>query len=164
MNVKIADNRKYRTMTEEEADDLFQQVAILELKSAKIKAAYEKKIADLKLSCESELETMAMELTYAAEELSAYILAHPERFVKPRQRKTKYGQYGLRSVSSISIQDPGSALADVKTKGIPAVVISEKLDKKALERAIADGYTIAGVVVEKGEIASYKVTRVLEEA
>lgn len=164
MRTKLADNRKYKGMTIEEADELFQKVALLEIQREKIHANYEKKIADLKLNCERELETISLELEYSSQELSAYILANPERFVKPRQRKTEYGQYGLRNVSSIRILDASSAIMDVKAQKIPAIVITEKLDKKALEKAILSGKNISGVIVEKGEIASYKVTKALEEA
>ena len=164
MSVKLADNRKYKSMTVEEADALFDKLAILEIKADKTRASYEKKIADLKLNCDRELETLNIELEWAEEELCAYILAHPERFIKPRQRKTEYGQYGLRSVSSLSITNATSAIADVKAQGIDAVITKESLDKKALERAINGGATIKGVSLDKGEIASYKVTKVLEDA
>lgn len=164
MATKLADNRKYKSMTVEEADALFEKVAHLEIRANKVRAAYEKKIADLKLNCERELETLNMELEWAGEELCAYILANPKRFITPRQRKTEYGQYGLRSVSSLSITNATSAIADVKAQGIDAVITKESLDKKALERAIKGGASIKGVSWDKGEIASYKVTKVLEDA
>ena len=39
----------------------------------------------------------------------------------------------------------------------------ERLDKKALEKAISDGQTVDGCELRRGEIASYTVAKALME-
>ena len=52
-------------------------------------------------------------------------------------------------------------LADIKAQGIQAIVVTEKLNKKAVEKAISDGKTITGAEIRTGEIVKYDVRREL---
>ena len=163
MPVQLSDNRNYKAMTVERADALFRSIALLTAKRDKIKAAYEKRIADLKAAADRELDPLDAELKDMSAELAAYIGHNPDRFVKPRQRPTDYGKYGLRTVTNLEIVDEELAKASVRAQGIPALIVTEKLDKKALEKAISDGKEIDGVELRTGEIASYTVAKALAE-
>lgn len=160
---RLSDNRAMRAMTVQEADALFQEIALLTVKIEKTKANYEKKIAELKASAGRETEAPEAELRDKVAVLTAYINANPDRFIKPRQHQTDYGKYGVRSVSNLEITDEEAVKLAVKALGIPALVVTEKLDKKALEKAIGDGLSIPGCELRQGEIASYTVAKALME-
>lgn len=160
---RLSDNRAMRAMTVQEADALFQEIALLTVKIEKTKAQYEKRIAELKAAAGRETETPEAELREKAAFLTAYINAHPERFIKPRQHQTDYGKYGVRTVSNLEIVDEEAVKLAVKAQGIPALLVIERLDKKALEKAIGDGLSIPGCEMRRGEVASYTVAKALME-
>ena len=160
---RLADSRAYRSMTVQEADALFREIALLTVKISKIEAGYEKRIADLKAAANGETEPLEADLREKVAVLTAYIQANPERFIKPRQHQTDYGKYGVRTVSNLEITDEEAVKLAVKAQGIPALVVTEKLDKKALEKAISDGQSIDGCELRRGEIASYTVAKALME-
>ena len=160
---RLSDNRAMRAMTVQEADALFQEIALLTVRIEKTKANYEKKIAELKAAAGRETEAPEAELREKVAVLSAYINANPERFVKPRQHQTDYGKYGFRSATKLEITDEEAVKLTVKALGIPALTVIEKLDKKALEKAISDGQTVDGCELRRGEIASYTVAKALLE-
>lgn len=153
---------KYAAMTIEDGDGLFADLALLVIERDKIKADYEKKIAELKKKADAATESYSVEISTLEDQLSLYITAHPERFEKPRQRKTEFGKYGLRTVNKVDIHDEQSAIISAKMLDIPAVIVTEKLDKKALEKAIRDGAPVSGVEITQEDIASYTVTKALE--
>ena len=160
---RLTDNRSMRAMSVQEADALFREIALLTVKISKIEAGFEKRIADLKAAANFETGGMKADLRNKTALLTAYIQANPERFIKPRQHQTDYGKYGVRTVSNLEITDEEAVKLAVKALGIPALVVTEKLDKKALEKAISDGQTIDGCELRRGEIASYTVSKALLE-
>ena len=160
---RLSDNRALRAMTVQQADALFQEIALLTVKIEKTKAQYEKRIAELKAAAGRETEAPEAELREKVAVLNHYILANPERFIKPRQHQTDYGRYGVRTVSNIEITDEEAVKLAVKAQAIPALVVIEKLDKKALEKAIGDGLSIPGCEMRRGEVASYTVAKALME-
>ena len=159
----LSDNRKYRAMSVEEADQLFQEIAQLTIQLNRISTAYEFKIGELKAAAGRETEPLAAELKKREEELTGYILANPERFIKPRQHVTEYGKYGVRQVAGLEITDEEAVKASVRLQHLPALLVIEKLDKKALEKAISEGVVINGCEMRRGEIASYTVAKALLE-
>ena len=159
----LSDNRKYRAMTVEQADQLFQKIALLTIRLNRISTSYEVKIAELKTAAGRETEPLAAELKKKEEELTGYILANPERFIKPRQHVTEYGKYGVRQVAGLEITDEEAVKASVRLQHLPALLVIEKLDKKALEKAISEGVVINGCEIRRGEIASYTVAKALLE-
>lgn len=160
---RLSDNRAMRAMTVEQADAMFREIALLTVRINKIKSGYEKRIAELKAAAEQTLGPDEAELERLSQELKNYIQANPERFIKPRQHQTDYGKYGVRTVSNLEITDEEAVKLAVKAQGIPALTVIEKLDKKALEKAISDGQSIEGCELRRGEVASYTVAKALLE-
>ena len=159
----LSDNRRYRAMTVDQADKLFQEIALLTVELNRIRAGYETKIAELKAAAERDTEQPETELKKLEQELTGYILANPERFIKPRQHVTDYGKYGLRQAVRLEITDEEAVKASVRLQNIPALLVIEKLDKKALEKAISDGIKLNGCEMQQGEIASYTIAKALLE-
>ena len=163
MPTRLSDNRALRAMTVQEADALFREIALLTVRIDKIEAGYEKRIAELKAAAQRETDPLKTDLRAKVAELTAYILANQERFAKPRQHQTDYGKYGLRSVANVEVLDEEAVKASVKAQGIPALIVTEKLDRKAIEKAISDGLTVDGCELRRGEIASYTIAKALLE-
>ena len=161
MTTRIDDNRAALAMTAEEADKLFQQLAETVIASTAAAAAHEQKLAAVKAAAAKSADTFRRIIKPLEGRLTDYIQAHPERFTKPRMRQTEFGKYGLRSVTNLEITDETAALMSVKAQGIPAVITTEKLDKKAIEKAISDGVTVTGAELRTGEITKYDVKKEL---
>lgn len=158
---RLQDNREAIAMTAEEADAVMQRIAEISVSMTAEAAQYEEQITTIKSAAAEASKQFNGMLAPLEEQLTAYINAHPERFAKPRMRKTDFGSYGLRSVTKLEITDENAALMSVKAQGIPAYTVIEKLDKKAIEKAISDGKEITGAEVRSGELAKYTVAKAL---
>jgi len=161
--VRLSDSRPLRVISVQQADELFKQIALLTVDINKCKANYEKKIAALKAAYDEQIAGPKKLLEEAEKMLKNYILANPDRFVKPRQRQTEYGKYGLRTVANLEIINEEDVKAACAAQGVDAVIYIERLDKKALEKALADGAAIPGCEIRSGEVASYTVSKALME-
>ncbi len=152
-----------RDLSVEQADELFRRLAVATIKINQINADHEKRIAELKNAAQKETGPLEREVKTLESELDSYIQAHPERFIKPRQHVTDYGKYGLRSAASLKILDEEQVRSAVRAAGIPALIVIERLDKKILEKALADGAEIPGCEFRREEIAGYTVFKSLIE-
>ena len=162
MNQVLNDNRKFKAMTSDEADALFAEIAELELQAAAIGADGDAAMQTLKTKYEQWLAEAKFQLPEKVTKLSAYILANSERFAKPRARKTPEGQYGLRSVSNLEINDESKVYAYVKGAGMnECFEIKVVLKKDAVLKALNQGEPIPGAQVVTGERAFYKVSQEL---
>ena len=159
-NVKLDDSRKYQAMTVEDADALFQHLALLETRIAAKTAAADKKIAEIKKRLKEETDSDSEALASVKAELTRYIGAHPERFAKPRMRKTAFGQYGLRTSTKLEITDADAVIDYSDDAGLDLYETSRTVIAKAVSAAMADGHIIPGVQQLSGSVASYKVDRI----
>lgn len=157
----ITDTRAALAMSVQEADQLFQRLAEATVIAMAVAAAYDQRLADIKAEAATAREQHLAIIKPLEARLRDYINAHPERFQKPRMRKTEFGQYGLRTVTNLEITDEMAAIMSVKAQALQALVITEKLDKKAIEKAISDGATISGAEIRTGEIVKYDVKKEL---
>ena len=148
-------------MSPVDADLLFQQLAETVIAATATAAMYDQRLSDIKAEAASARAQYQAIIAPLEKQLEGYINAHPERFKKPRMRQTEFGKYGLRTVTNLEITDEVAAIMSVKAQGIPAIVTTEKLNKKALEKAISDGETITGCEIRSGEIVKYTVKKEL---
>ena len=84
-------------MTVEDGDRLFGELAVLEVRILAKTSSADKRIAEIKQKTAEDTAELESLLARKQEELKEYIKAHPERFEKPRMRKTEFGKYGLRN-------------------------------------------------------------------
>ncbi len=160
MPTRIADQRDIDAMTDEQADELFAELAMADIRARKAQAAAEKKIADVKARCQEETEEDRQTVKRLAEQLAQYVMAHRGRFVKPRQRKTPYGKYGLRTATRLQVADE-EALVDLSNeRGLGLTTVAVRLDKGAVAHALGDGIDLQGLAeIVCGDIASYDIDR-----
>jgi len=161
MTTRINDNRAALAMTAEDADRVFQKLAEVTLAATSAAAHYDNRVANIKAEAALFREEYMKILKPFERQLEDYITAHPERFAKPRMRQTEFGKYGLRSVTNLEITDETAVMISVKAQGIQAVIVTEKLDKKALEKAISDGRQITGCEIRTGVIVKYDIKKEL---
>ena len=100
-----------------------------------------------------------------ADRLSRYILAHRERFQKPRQRQTPFGKYGLRTATKLQVPDEAALIAFARENGLDILDTKTTVNKTATQKAIAEGEDLGGLAqVVSGDVASYDVDRKLLKA
>lgn len=117
MNTRLADLRN--TLTPAAADLLLEEYARLAAQKASLEARLERRIVELKSAEQPKLANLDAAMQPIAAAISSYIAAHREAFESPRTRKTSFGEYGLRQVTSLDV-DPVSLLslcAAVKARG-----------------------------------------------
>jgi len=159
-----SDNREFQAATVAEADRKFEQLAMRDIRINAKKAAAEKKIAGIKAKLAADIETDQDEYNELLEWLDGYILANKGRFVKPRQRKTEFGKYGLRTATKLKIQDSALVIQYAEGAKLPLFIVKKTVDKKEVEKHIAEGHTVPGAKMISGDIASFKVSKELLEA
>lgn len=162
----LNDNRAAAAMTVAEADELFSLIAIDEIDAARVAAQFEKRLAAIKADAEAVLGPIKARIGDRAKCLAAYIEAHKDdRFVKPRNRKTAFGTYGIRAVSNVEITDADELLAELKSKGLAACYeIKERILKAAVGKELEAGIELSGAELRSGVRAEYKVEKKLLEA
>jgi len=158
----ITDSRKYMIMTLDDADRIMAEIAALTIENEILGAQTAKKINDAKLELDKCTRPRLDRIGELARELERYINAHRDQFIKPRKRVTKYGSYGLQTVSNLMISDAEALLAycaihqrseltDVKTT----------VNKDAVAKAVAAGEELPGCDIVTGERVNYKVAKEL---
>ena len=104
MRQLLNDNRALpRTM--DEADVVFVRLASLTAKRNRIIAKLEEAVKALQARVEPELAALKKEISEAEEQLSGFVLANQRLFARPRQHKTAFGQYGLRTATKLLVRD-----------------------------------------------------------
>ncbi len=156
---RLADNREYQQMSVEDADKLFSRIAVLTAKVDRSAADTEKRIADLKAAHENRTADDREELKELVAGLTEYIGAHPARFLKPRQHKTPFGRYGLRSVTDVRIVDEQFVMAFSDEHQLALYTVTRKVEKTAVAKAIAERGEVPGAKIVAGDVASYTVDK-----
>lgn len=161
---RLEDTRIYQSMTTEEADQIFGELAVLEVRILARTAATDKRIAELKQKSADETAELEEQLSRKRDALQEYIKAHPERFVKPRMRKTEFGKYGLRSAEKIVVDDPEAVIRFADDMGLEDLCeVQRKVTAGKVKDALAAGMNVPGVRKISGEVASYTVDRAATE-
>lgn len=161
---RIDDKREFQAVTVAEADKSFAELARLEIGIKAKKAAAEKKIVAVKANLAADIEDSVEEYNEMLKWLSKYIEANKDRFVKPRMRKTEFGKYGLRTATKLHIQDSTLVIEYAEGAELPLFTVKKTVDKKQVEKHIAEGHTVPGARIISGDVAGFSVSKELLEA
>jgi len=163
MPTVLTDNRAAAAMTVADADHLFGLIARDEIDAARLAAQYEKRIAAIKADAEAVLAPVKARIADRAAILAAYIEAHKDdRFVKPRNRKTSFGTYGIRAVSNVEVIDLQLLLAVLTARALnDCYEINTKIVKSAIGKQLEAGVELGGAEIRTGVRAEYKVDKKL---
>ena len=161
--MRIDDTREFEAMSIAEADKLFEEIAVKETEVKKENAVFDKKIAKLKSELETKTAQLKADVAALSQRLSEYVKNHKDRFIKPRQRTTNFGKYGVRIVTELVITDEQAIIEFAKEHNLPLFKIEYKVDKKAIEKELLNGREVPGVYRKVGDIISYSIAKVKEE-
>lgn len=159
MTTRLSDDREYQQMTVEEADALFARLAVIGAAIDRSAAETEKRIAELKAAHEKRVEANREEYGDLVERLTRYVNAHHSRFVKPRQRQTPFGKYGLRTVTDVRITDETLVMDFSDKRELALYSTVRKVDKAAVGKAIEQYGEVPGAAIVSGSVASYTVDK-----
>ncbi|MDD5697997.1 MAG: host-nuclease inhibitor Gam family protein [Victivallaceae bacterium] len=162
---RISDNREFESATVAEADKKFEELARLEIGIKAKKALAEKRIAEIKAKLAADIDGAVEDYNELINWLNSYILANKGRFVKPRMRKTEFGKYGLRTASKLHINDEQALIASARENELDDIIeLKYRIDKKAVEKHIAEGLEIDGAQIITGDVAGFSVSKELLDA
>lgn len=164
----LKDNRKYQAMSFEEADSLFLQIAHLRSRIEREASSHKKKLAELELAHKEKVDPLARELDQLQEELSSFILANPEKFLKPRKHLVgQIGSYGIvTDPAYCRIDNKEAFLQFAMENGYEDLYRTDRIPDKAaiMERALA-GEKLEGVtVIGAGDVAKISFKKGYAEA
>ena len=164
----LKDNRKYQAMTVAEADELFLQIARVKAKIDKETAAHKAKLAELELAHKNKLAGEIAEKEMLESELAAYILANPDRFIKPRKHAVgQIGTYGITTDPAyVEISCADTVLSFALENGYDDLQrVTRTVDKDAAARRLADGEDIPGCrLIPAGDVAKLTFKKGYAEA
>lgn len=164
----LKDNRKYQAMTVAQADDLFLQIARLKAYIDKETAAHKKKLTDLEIAHKEKISAELAEKEKLEKELTAYIMANPDRFIKPRKHPVgQIGTYGITTDPAyVNFFDRQAVIEFAQENGYTDLVRVERIpDKEAALRRMAAGEEIPGAeMVPAGDVAKLAFKKGYAEA
>ena len=164
----LKDNRKYQAMTVADADALFLRIAHLKAAIDKETAVHKKKLADLELAHKEKISGSMAEKEELEKELSAYILANPDRFQKPRKHPVgQIGTYGITTDPAyVDISDEEAVIEYARENGCDDLIrLKVKLDLDAVRHRIEEGETIPGAdLIPAGDVAKLSFKKGYAEA
>lgn len=164
----LQDNRKYQAMTVAEADDLFLHIARIRAKIDKETASHKTKLAELELAHKTKLAAALAEKEALEAELSAYILANPDRFIKPRKHTVgQIGTYGITTDPAyVEIACADTVLSFALDNGYDDMMrVTRAVDRTAAARRIAAGEHIPGArLIPAGDVAKLTFKKGYAEA
>lgn len=162
MPVKLADTRE---MTLDYAVEIHRRLAQVEIELAVKEAHTERRIAKIKAEHQKAVAGLEAERQSLIQELTAYILMHPEQFEKPRAIRTDFGRFGRRKVSNVAIIDQDRVVQWALDNGYTdAVKTVHRIVKPALAKRIRAGESVPGAALREGEEAFYAVDKSLIDA
>lgn len=154
---QLADSRNPMTMDDAERD--LQELAHIEARTKQREADAEIAIATIKSNLIAANEPDALAREALEQRLLRYVEANPDKFIRPRARKTEFGEFGRRKSTRLEIEDEEAAMASIEAQGIQAIETKRTINKAALKAALEDGKTVDGAELQTGEFSYYTVAK-----
>ena len=154
------DLRKVQEMTVAEADGIFTRLAQLTAAIKREGAAAEKRKAEVDLKAAETVAPLQREYEILYAELTDYIMAHPERFTRPRKHKVgQIGTYGIEvAPDKVGDVDPAVIAEFADAQGLQLYKTTVLIDKSAVAQAFRDGITVPGCrYTPPGDVPKIKV-------
>ena len=150
--------------TVEDADHEFENLAMLEIDIAKIEAACEKKLADVKADYARTLDGFQVMRESSVKRLASFVDANRSLFQKPRRRRTMWGTYGLTDASKAKIISKDAAIAHcLANDWNDCLKKTIRLLSKPLRDRLQAGEVCPGARLVSGDVAGYTVKKELIE-
>ena len=158
-NTRLADLRPC-IASFDQADSALQRYALIEA-ALNVKAArLNKRIAEAKAAFVEDSADLVAEKESLSAQISSFITDHRDAFVKPRTRKTQFGEYGLRTVSEVVIEDEDALVDLLMDRGyVECVEVLHKLQRPAIKKRLEAGESLTGARVNTGDTGVLKVAQ-----
>ena len=154
---KLHDTRKLKTMTVAEADAIFLEIARIKAVIDKEKAALEKRLAEATAAFKEKTSELCSKKEQLEQELTSYILANPDRFIKPKKHPVgTIGTYGITTDKAyIEITDKEEVISFALENAYDDIVRVERTpDKDGIMQRIIAGELIPGArLIPAGDVA-----------
>lgn len=157
MSSKLQDIRQLKAMTVAEADAIFIEIARIKAQIEKEEAALKKRLAEATAAFQKKTTNLFRAKESLEKELTAYIIANPERFEKPKKHPVgAIGTYGITADKAyVVIQDKEEIIDYALINDYDDIIRTERTpDKDAILRRFNSGEDIPGAaVVPAGNVA-----------
>ena len=121
------------------------RMAIVQAKKAKKIAEVESQFAAANDADKKEAELLTMKL-------KAFCTANPHLFEKPRKMKTPFGEFGLQSVSDLSIDNAAALIQTLMVRGYDECLKTEtKIIKDNVRTRMENGEEFPGATIRRSE-------------
>jgi len=160
VRTNLSDSRR---LTLEAADAALQELATVECRLEKARVRHEARVNQIKADYETATEADAALRKRLADEIDAVIRANPDAFVRPRARKTDFGEYGMRKMPpKLDITDEGRLQEWIAAHGRDDLIeVVRKLDRKAILTEVCTVGALPGAERVDGDRAYVKVAKAL---
>jgi len=159
--LRLADNRTTLANLDA-AKEAMREIALIAKRLAITNARAEKRIAEIKAQAEEENEGRRLALEQLEKNLAAFITANPALFQKPRTCKTDFGEFGLRTVTELLVQNEDALVQTVMERGyLDCFETVHKLVKDAIKKRLKAKEVIPGAQVNEGDTVVCKVSKTL---
>lgn len=146
----------------EDADREFENLAMLEIDIAKIEAACEKKLAEVKAESARILDGYQVMRDASVKRLASFVDGNRSLFQKPRRRKTQWGTYGLTDASKAKVTNKDEAIKHcIANDWNDCLKKTIRLLSKPLRDRLQAGETCPGARLLTGDVAGYTVKKEL---
>ncbi len=144
------------------ASALFNRLAANVLKLEAKNAAFERRLADLKLIHESQTAELRAAIQEDSGSLLAFIDANRSLFQDPRKAKTSLGTFGLQTASELAVTDQDALLEALLEAGYEECYKAVySLVKPAIRKRLVAGEKLPGASIRSGDTAVFSVDRAL---
>lgn len=159
-NTRIADTRTASSDDLAAAKLLLQDIALQTLDKNLVEAEAEVAIAEIKTVVETKTGPIRDRIQSNQDRLARFITAHPDLFQKPRAVKTVHGEFGLRTVTDVVVDDDEALVEWLLSNGHDqAVQVIRKAVKTAVRELLELGHQVPGAAIRTGDIAFVKVSK-----
>lgn len=157
---RIADTRVASSDDLASAKLLLQDIALQTLDKNLVEAEAEISIAEIKTVAEEKTGPIRERIQANQDRLAKFITANPGLFLKPRAVKTVHGEFGLRTVTDLVVDDDDALIDWLLSNGHDqAVQVIRKAVKTAVRELIEQGHPVPGAAVRTGDVAFVKVSK-----
>jgi hypothetical protein len=148
--------------TIEEAEALHAEIARAEIQIEVARARAEARIATIKKETDAKTAPVLSEIAEKRKALAAFIDGRRELFKRPRTRKTDWGEFGLRSVTDLLIDDREALIDELLERGYDDCLKTTRSPVKAAIRdRIRQGEDFPGARLRTGDTAVCTTARAL---
>ena len=151
---------------------MLEEYARAATQKAAIEARLERRIVELKSKDQPKLDNLDAAMASLSAAITEFITANRSAFAKPRTRKTSFGEYGLRTVTSLDVQPDTAAdetiFIEIKAVDfLDCIQITEALCKPNIIARIqtspedAAWFAAHGVTLKTGDTVVLKVAKAL---